>query len=107
MTRIMTIEELKPLVGNLPGGAGAWNAALRLAYEEYQAKQPNYDAVIADARKVLDGKPTAEIAAKPGVYRRRPAENRQNDGGDCQFQQVLAEQGVRVQRTDASLRIAG
>ncbi len=64
ITSMMTIEELKPLVGNLPGGAGAWNAALRLAYEEYQARQPNYDTVIIDARKVLDGKPTAEIAAQ-------------------------------------------
>lgn len=64
LTSTMTIEELKPLVGNLPGGTGAWNAELRLAYEEYQAAQPKYDAVIAAARKVLDGKPGAEITAQ-------------------------------------------
>jgi len=62
LSATMSADELKTLAGTLPAGSASWNVALRLAREEFQAEK--YDAAIADARKVLDGTPTAEVKAQ-------------------------------------------
>ncbi len=62
LTMAMSTEELKSLVGNLPPGAASWNIALHLAREEFEAGQN--DAAMADAGKVLEGKPTNDVLAQ-------------------------------------------
>lgn len=61
LTVTMSTEELKTLVGTLPGAA-SWNVALRLAREEFTAGK--YDAALADARTLLNGNPAAEVTAQ-------------------------------------------
>ncbi|HEY3417078.1 MAG TPA: tetratricopeptide repeat protein, partial [Armatimonadota bacterium] len=62
LTSSMTRAELESVANLLPDGAASWSVALRLANEQFQAGK--YQEAIDAAKKVLAGKPDADLTAR-------------------------------------------
>lgn len=61
LTAAMPVDQLRKVVETLPEGT-AWSVDLSLARKEF--RDGHYDQAFADAKKVLDTKPTGEVLAQ-------------------------------------------
>lgn len=61
LTTALPVDQLRTVVEKLPEGA-AWSVDLSLARKEFRDGQ--YEQALADAKKVLDTKPTGEVLAQ-------------------------------------------
>ncbi|MHB9024100.1 MAG: tetratricopeptide repeat protein [Armatimonadota bacterium] len=89
MTSTMTRAELESVAGLLPDGAASWSVALRLAHEQFQAGK--YPEAIDAAKKVLAGKPDADLTARAAFLIGAASQklNRPKDAADA-YRTVLA-----------------
>ena len=85
----MSTVQIRQIVNFLPEGTTNWDITLQLAYKEYSAG--NYAGAIDAGKKVLDGKPAADVKAQ-AAYLVGTSYHKQNhaDSAIPYYQQALA-----------------